>query len=200
MDRVFVLHSDRCSNFRGDFDHRKFNHQAGELSAPLPGCSYVGDRINWGWSAIHAFQQFCSDNKRAGWASRPDRRPALHLIHEKPGDPSGRRSSGSGLRRLHPQRRNGQARGLGQSTGRGRHAAASLRWRIVGAAATPKIKFERDDGHNHFHLIDAADYALWNQTRTEQISGGFTLGFCLVDTEQVEDDVGPSDCHLSDYD
>lgn len=69
----------------------------------------------------------------------------------------------------------------------------------MGAVATPKIKFERDDGRNHFHLIDAADYALWNQTRAEQISGGFTLGFCLVDTEQVEDDVGPSDYHLSDY-
>ena len=56
-------------------------------------------------------------------------------------------------------------------------------WEDVG---TPLVRFETDDGHNHFHLINAAEYSLWNEAQNEQVETGSKIGFCLLDTQQIE--------------
>lgn len=56
-------------------------------------------------------------------------------------------------------------------------------WEDVGA---PTIRFETDDGHNHFHLIEAIEYVLWNELQGTQTAIGSKVGFCLVDSEQIE--------------
>ena len=56
-------------------------------------------------------------------------------------------------------------------------------WREVG---TPTVRYETDDGHNHFHLIEAIDYVLWNESQGTQTAAGSKIGFCLVDSEQME--------------
>lgn len=56
-------------------------------------------------------------------------------------------------------------------------------WREV---STPTVRYETEDGHNHFHLIEAIDYVLWNETQGSQTAAGSKIGFCLVDSEQME--------------
>jgi len=56
-------------------------------------------------------------------------------------------------------------------------------WNEVG---TPTVRYETDDGHNHFHLIEAVDYSLWDEGRTSEIGESSKVGFCLIDTEQIE--------------
>jgi len=57
-------------------------------------------------------------------------------------------------------------------------------WEDVG---TPTVRFETDDGHNHFHLISAVEYQLWDETRTTVMGNAQKVGFCLIDTEQIEE-------------
>ncbi len=57
------------------------------------------------------------------------------------------------------------------------------KWEEVGS---PLVRFETDDGHNHFHLINAAAYSLWNDARTAEVADGSKIGFCLLDTLQIE--------------
>ena len=56
-------------------------------------------------------------------------------------------------------------------------------WEDVGA---PTVRFETDDGHNHFHLIEAIEYVLWNELQGIQTAIGSKVGFCLVDSQQME--------------
>jgi len=56
-------------------------------------------------------------------------------------------------------------------------------WEEVG---TPTVRYETDDGHNHFHLIEAIEYVLWNEAQGAQSAIGSKIGFCLVDSEQME--------------
>lgn len=56
-------------------------------------------------------------------------------------------------------------------------------WETVG---TPTVRYETDDGHNHFHLIEAIEYVLWNESQGSQTAVGSKIGFCLVDSEQME--------------
>lgn len=56
-------------------------------------------------------------------------------------------------------------------------------WREV---STPTVRYETDDGHNHFHLIEAIEYVLWDQAQGGQTAIGSKIGFCLVDSEQRE--------------
>ncbi len=56
-------------------------------------------------------------------------------------------------------------------------------WEDVG---TPTVKFETDDGHNHFHLMETIEYVLWNELQGTQTAIGSKVGFCLVDSEQLE--------------
>jgi hypothetical protein len=50
---------------------------------------------------------------------------------------------------------------------------------------TPQVKFEAADSHNHFHLMRAMRYSLWNQSRTAQVAPGQKVGFCLYDIEHA---------------
>lgn len=52
--------------------------------------------------------------------------------------------------------------------------------------ASPTIRYETSDGHDHFHLIEAIEYVLWNHDQGAQSAIGSKVGFCLVDSEQVE--------------
>jgi len=56
-------------------------------------------------------------------------------------------------------------------------------WQEVGS---PTVRYETDDGHDHFHLIEVIEYVLWNQARGQQTATGSKIGFCLVDSEQME--------------
>lgn len=56
-------------------------------------------------------------------------------------------------------------------------------WREV---SYPTVRFENDDGHNHFHLIEAVHYVFWNEDQGALAANGSKVGFCLVDTEQME--------------
>jgi hypothetical protein len=49
-----------------------------------------------------------------------------------------------------------------------------------------RILFEPSDGHNHWHLRNAAGYALWNEARTAQVGASNKVGFCLVDSAHVD--------------
>lgn len=50
---------------------------------------------------------------------------------------------------------------------------------------TPEVKFEAADSHNHWHLMRAMRYSLWNQEKTAQVAPGQKVGFCLYDIQQV---------------
>lgn len=51
----------------------------------------------------------------------------------------------------------------------------------------PLVIFETTDGHEHFHLMAAAEYELWDVTQTVKIGDSAKVGFCLVDTEQRDE-------------
>ena len=51
------------------------------------------------------------------------------------------------------------------------------------AVATPEVKFEFQDSHNHFHLKRAMEYSLWNLSKTAMVAPGQKVGFCLYDSQ-----------------
>ena len=51
--------------------------------------------------------------------------------------------------------------------------------------STPTITYETNDGHNHFHLVNAAKYLLWDDARDHPLDTAAKVGFCLVDFEQT---------------
>ena len=51
------------------------------------------------------------------------------------------------------------------------------------AVATPEVAFETDDSHDHFHLMRAMRYSLWNQAKTAEVAPGQKVGFCLEDLD-----------------
>ena len=50
--------------------------------------------------------------------------------------------------------------------------------------------WEPADGHNHWHLKNASRYSLWNESQTAEMAPAMKTGFCLEDTERIEDN-GP---------
>jgi hypothetical protein len=50
--------------------------------------------------------------------------------------------------------------------------------------ATPRVLYETSDGHNHFHLMAAAEYELWDEGRINKVGESSKVGFCLLDSEQ----------------
>jgi hypothetical protein len=48
----------------------------------------------------------------------------------------------------------------------------------------PVIKFESADGHNHWHVQNAARYGLWNEAGTAEVGRAAKVGFCLEDVSQ----------------
>jgi lysyl oxidase/Big-like domain-containing protein len=55
----------------------------------------------------------------------------------------------------------------------------------------PTIIWEPADGHNHWHLKNAARYSLWDSAKTAEVAPGMKVGFCLVDLQRIET-TGPS--------
>jgi hypothetical protein len=45
------------------------------------------------------------------------------------------------------------------------------------------VKYETNDSHNHWHLMQIMRYSLWNQSRTAQVAPGSKVGFCLNDSQ-----------------
>ena len=50
----------------------------------------------------------------------------------------------------------------------------------------PIIRFENTDGHNHWHLMNAARFSIWNQAGTQEVAPGAKVGFCLEDGQQAD--------------
>ena len=48
------------------------------------------------------------------------------------------------------------------------------------------MKYETDDGHNHWRLQEIAGYSLWNSAKTAEVAPGMKAGFCLIDSARVE--------------
>lgn len=51
------------------------------------------------------------------------------------------------------------------------------------------IVFEDADGHDHWHLKDAARYSLWNAGRSAEVAPAQKVGFCLEDSDRVSGSV-----------
>ena len=51
----------------------------------------------------------------------------------------------------------------------------------------PQIIWEPDDGHNHWHLKNAARYSLWNSDKTAEVAPALKVGFCLIDSTADRD-------------
>ena len=47
------------------------------------------------------------------------------------------------------------------------------------------------DGHHHWHLQHVAKYSLWNADKTAEVAPAQKVGFCLDDSQHVEEGVGP---------
>ena len=48
--------------------------------------------------------------------------------------------------------------------------------------AAPRVLYETTDDHNHFHLMAAAEYELWDDGRTNKVGDSSKVGFCLLDS------------------
>lgn len=51
----------------------------------------------------------------------------------------------------------------------------------------PPVRYETDDGHNHFHLMEIVAYSLWDEAGTTQVLQGSKVGFCMLDVERLDD-------------
>ena len=49
----------------------------------------------------------------------------------------------------------------------------------------PQLHYENTDGHDHWHLMAAARFSLWNQAGNVQVAPAAKVGFCLEDGEKV---------------
>jgi hypothetical protein len=49
-----------------------------------------------------------------------------------------------------------------------------------------QMKYETNDSHQHFHFMAAAAYSLWTKAKTHQVAPSSKLGFCLLDSENVD--------------
>ncbi len=54
-----------------------------------------------------------------------------------------------------------------------------------------QILWEPADGHDHWHLKNAARYSLWNLAKTAETAPAMKVGFCQGDTQRIETN-GPS--------
>lgn len=58
---------------------------------------------------------------------------------------------------------------------------------------TPPIQYDEGDGHDHFHLVKAMRYSLWNSARTGPVAPGQKVGFCLYDIEDAPSPAPPQE-------
>lgn len=71
--------------------------------------------------------------------------------------------------------------------------ATAGNWQRVTDNKDPKVVFDNSDTHNHFHVWKAAEYTLWNSTKTAQVVAGSKVGFCMYDSEGDSTPNGPAD-------
>ena len=57
----------------------------------------------------------------------------------------------------------------------------------VNLSNKPPIIFQRDDGHNHFHVMGIVEYSLWDASGTVEVSPGLKVGFCVSDMRKRSD-------------
>jgi hypothetical protein len=50
----------------------------------------------------------------------------------------------------------------------------------------PILHYENTDGHDHWHLMNAARFSLWNEAGTTQVAPAAKVGFCLEDGEAAD--------------
>jgi hypothetical protein len=55
----------------------------------------------------------------------------------------------------------------------------------------PNLDYETDDGHDHWHVQAVARYALVTEDRSSAVTAAPKAGFCLLDTERIEQ-TGPT--------
>jgi hypothetical protein len=60
-------------------------------------------------------------------------------------------------------------------------------WEDIRHDPAPTILFEPTDSHNHWHLRNAARYSLWNEGRTAEVAPAMKVGFCLLDSQRIDD-------------
>jgi Lysyl oxidase len=56
---------------------------------------------------------------------------------------------------------------------------------LVPYASSAQFTYTANDGHNHWHLMNAAEYSLWDAAGTTQIRAGSKVGFCLYDIDRI---------------
>jgi Lysyl oxidase len=56
---------------------------------------------------------------------------------------------------------------------------------LVPYASTAQFAFTVNDGHNHWHMMNAAEYSLWDAAATTQIRPASKVGFCLYDIDRI---------------
>ena len=62
-----------------------------------------------------------------------------------------------------------------------------------------ELKYEKGDGHEHWHLQRAAKYSLWDSSKSVEATPAMKVGFCLDDSEgQHVDPFGPTEPVYSD--
>lgn len=54
------------------------------------------------------------------------------------------------------------------------------------ASPRPRVLFEPEDGHHHWHLRHAARYSLWNSARAAEVAPAQKVGFCLMDSTRTD--------------
>jgi len=57
--------------------------------------------------------------------------------------------------------------------------------------SSAEMVFVNADGHHHWHLQHIAQYSLWNADKTAEVAPAQKVGFCLDDSEHVEESKGP---------
>lgn len=56
----------------------------------------------------------------------------------------------------------------------------------IARAPSPRLIYETNDDHSHWHLAQAMRYSLWSADRTVEVGPSQKVGFCLMDMERAE--------------
>jgi len=51
---------------------------------------------------------------------------------------------------------------------------------------TAVLRYETNDGHRHWHLLEATRYSLWDYDREQEVGPASKIGFCLADIQAVD--------------
>jgi hypothetical protein len=57
----------------------------------------------------------------------------------------------------------------------------------IGHTPAPGLIYETNDEHRHWHLMRAMRYSLWSEDRSVEVAPVQKVGFCLEDSQSIED-------------